>query len=189
MSWVLLTLLHIFWSVTGGDVPSDRPLKCRDVLSPKGLEEYPWIRQPLHPAPPPSPLPLTCFFFFINSNAKSESLKILKPFLRWTVDMSAKAPYSAVLKLKIGAIFFGLNLYCGLDFIITDKYNSPAELPWWWWLLSANVPHHVRTSARVSLLFLAHKIYLNDDTFLPYIPQYKSKKKKEKKGKKKAHHW
>lgn len=35
MCWVFLTLLHISWSVTGGDVPGDHVWKCFDIRKKK----------------------------------------------------------------------------------------------------------------------------------------------------------
>lgn len=52
----------------------------------------------------------TVLRFFYRQQCKSESLRILKPFVSWTVEVSDKAPYSAFLKWgekkkKMGAIF------------------------------------------------------------------------------------
>lgn len=57
--------------------------------------------------------------FFYRRQCKSESLRILKPFVSWTVKVSSKAPYSAVLKWrkekkkKQRCHFFGL--ICTVD--------------------------------------------------------------------------
>lgn len=99
---------------------------------------------------------------------QSEPLRVPKPFVSWTADVSSKAPYSAVLKRDVGAIgfcffvfffpvilepfgfsvyFFGVLVFlkslfrvqfCSQIFPDGDGFQVPTY------------PHHIRTS--VSLL-------------------------------------